>query len=185
MDTGQVKRRNYFIDRKFQSDFIIRFSLIVTVASIFIGFLVLFLSKDMTTITIENSKVMVKTAVDFMLPIIIVTVILVNLIAAIAVIVLTLFTSHRISGPLFRLKREIGLLKSGDMRVNFRIRKSDQMQDLSIALTDLADSLRSRYSVLTRKSLRIEEIIKTSPTDSRAIAEGLKELKDAIGQVKV
>ncbi len=185
MNQGQVRRRNYFIDRKFQGEFIGRFCFIVIIASIFIGFLVLYLSRDFTTVTIENTKVVVKTAADFMLPIMIQTVIVVNLFAGLAVIALTLFTSHRIAGPLFRLKREIDLLKSGDMHANFRIRKTDQLQGLAVALTDLAESLRDRYVLLKDKALQLENIVKTSPENTEAINTRLKELGDILSQVKV
>jgi methyl-accepting chemotaxis protein len=139
----------------------------------------------MTTVTIENTKILVKTASDFMLPIIILTVIFVNLFAAIAVIVLTVFTSHRIAGPLFRIKREIELLKNGDLNANFRIRKTDQLQELATILAELADSLRDRYLLLKDKTLQLKNIVKTSPKDSDAINSRLKELEDILSQVKV
>ena len=185
MNEGYARRRNYFIDRKFQGEFIARFCFIVIIASIFIGFLVLYLSRDFTTVTIENTKVMVKTAADFMLPIMVQTVIVVNLFAGLAVIILTLFTSHRIAGPLYRLKREIDLLKSGDMHANFRIRKTDQLQDLAVSLTDLAESLRDRHIALKDKALQIQNLVKTSPENTEAINARLKELEEILSQVKV
>ena len=92
------RRRNYFIDKNFQSKFIIKFCIIVIISSLAVGVSIFYLSQNFTTVAIENAHVIVKKTSDFMLPIVAETLALVTLFSAIAVIILTLFTSHKIAG---------------------------------------------------------------------------------------
>lgn len=179
------KRRQYFIDSSFQSKFIVKFCAIVIVASLAIGAIITILSKDFTTVTIENTRVMVKTASEQMLPIIIVTVIIVNVFAAIAVIFLTLFTSHKIAGPLYRIKKEIDLLKKGNLHPNFRIRKGDQLQDLAGSLLDMSDSLRDKYILLKDRASQLRSILETKGADQSAILDKLNEIDRILNQFEV
>ena len=58
------KRRNYFIDKSFQTKFIIKFCMIVMVSSLLIGVFLFFLSRNLTTVAIENARVIVKSTSD-------------------------------------------------------------------------------------------------------------------------
>jgi methyl-accepting chemotaxis protein len=179
------KRRNYFIDKKFQTKFIIKFSFIVILTSLLICFLFIFLSRDSTTVTIENAKVVVKSTSDFIFPIIIQTLIIVTAFSAFSVIILTLFTSHRIAGPLFRIKREIELLKDGNLNLNFRIRKNDQLQDLASSLSSLAETLRNKHNDFKKNILEIKNILVTSYNDKSALEAKVKELEDKLNYFKI
>ena len=73
--TKDCKRQQHFIDKNFQTNFILKFSSIVVLGSILIGVVVMFLSRGMTTVTIENTNVVVKSTIDFLFPIILQTII--------------------------------------------------------------------------------------------------------------
>lgn len=65
--------------------------------------------------------------------------ILVVVTAAIAVI--SVLYSHRIAGPLFRIERNLDLIGSGDLTVNTRFRKTDQLFVLADELNAMVRSL--------------------------------------------
>ncbi|MCK4518810.1 MAG: hypothetical protein KAU12_01700, partial [Candidatus Omnitrophica bacterium] len=67
------KRRNYYIDKKFQSRFIIRFCLLVILACVLFGGLIYFLSLKSTTTSFENSRLIIKSTADYLLPLITLT----------------------------------------------------------------------------------------------------------------
>ncbi len=180
----KYKRRNYFIDKKFQTSFIIKFCLIVIFSSLAIGFLVIFLSRNFTTVAIENTQVMVKRTSDFIFPIMFQTLIIVNIFAALVAITLTLLTSHKIAGPLYRIKKEIERLKKGDLRANFKVRQKDQMQDLASSLVELTDSLRDKYGLLKDKASELKDILRTSPDDKETISVKIEELDDILNHFK-
>jgi methyl-accepting chemotaxis protein len=142
------KRKNYFIDKPFQARFILKFCLIVVISSLLIGGLILYLSKDSTTVAIENTKVTVKSTADFIMPVALQTIIIVVLFTSIAVVILTMLISHKISGPLYRLTNEINALARGDLRRNFNTRSNDQLKNLSKSLLEMSSTLQGGFGEL-------------------------------------
>ncbi|RLB33791.1 MAG: hypothetical protein DRH12_18025 [Deltaproteobacteria bacterium] len=159
MSNKPYKRKQYFIDKSFQTKFILKFCLIVIVSSILIGGILFFLSRNSTTVAIENTKVQVKSTSSFILPLMVETLLVVSIFSAIAVLVLTLFISHKISGPLYRLKKEIDALGNGDLKVNFNIRTGDQLQNLSESLNEMVISLRRKNSELRDKFKELSNLL--------------------------
>lgn len=166
-----TQRKQYFVERGFQAKFILKFCVIVIIATAVIGSLLFLLTKDSTTVAIENTKVMVKNTSDFLLPMIITTFVLVTIFSALSVGILSLFISHKIAGPLYRLKKEIEKVKGGDLTGSFRIRTGDQFKPLAQALEEMGCSVKEKikilkegfdsiYPRLDRSSLGDEEIAK-------------------------
>ncbi len=53
-----------------------------------------------------------------------------------------IFVSHKIAGPMYRCEQSAEAIKDGDLRVHFRVRKSDAMKKTASSLEDMAESLR-------------------------------------------
>lgn len=155
----QFKRKQYFIDKDFQGRFIVKFCIIVLVASLLSGILMFVFSWGSTTVAIENTKVVVKRTSEFILPVLLSTLLVAGFFAAISVLVLTLFTSHKIAGPLFRLKREIDLMKEGDLTRNFSIRSDDQLQGLAKSLSDMCAAIRMRQQRTAEKKENLKRFL--------------------------
>ncbi|MFH1782230.1 MAG: methyl-accepting chemotaxis protein [Candidatus Omnitrophota bacterium] len=145
-------RRQYLIDKPFQVKFILKFCVVVLVSSILVGSLIFFLFQNSTTVAIENTKVVVKSTSDFILPLVAIILLVVTIVAAFVVLIMTLLMSHKISGPLFRMKREIDFLKEGDLNRNFSIRNKDQLQGLSKSLNEMCGSLKAKQTELKKKT---------------------------------
>ncbi len=172
------QRKNYFIDKKFQTKFILKFCVIVILAAIAIGISLFLLSINSTTVAIENTKVTVKTTADFILPFMLQTIIVVTIFSAISVIFLTLFVSHKIAGPLYRLKREIDKLGDANFAANFQIRATDQLKDLSRSLTSMSNSLRNKMTAIRMEILETRKIL-----DS-IYFENKKQVEDKIKRIE-
>lgn len=176
------KRRNYFIDRKFQSKFIIKFCSVVILGSFLITALVLFFSRNSTTTAIENTRVIVKRTADFILPLLIGVVLIVSVFSSIVVIILTLFTSHKIAGPLYRLTREIGAFSEGDFNRDFKIRNSDQLKELSQSLEKMRDLLRDRKLRIKENLNNLKDkLTKLNFEDKEEVLKYLEELEREVG----
>ena len=59
-----------------------------------------------------------------------------------------LFISHRIVGPIYRLKKEIVAFKNGFLKRNFKTREKDQLKDLANELQEMTDNLHSKQGEL-------------------------------------
>ena len=179
-------RRNYFIDKSFQTRFILKFCVIVVFASVAIGAALIMLSENSTTVAIENTQVSVRKTSDFIFPIMIQTIIIVTIFSAIAVSILSLFASHKIAGPLFRLRREIEKLGAGNLNVNFNIREGDQLKNLAAPLAQMACSLKSKIEEIHIDFIEVGQMVEgISDTGKKKQLEGkLKDIEAKLSRFK-
>lgn len=179
------QRKNYFIDKNFQAKFIMKFCVIVILASLLIGGLLLFVASNSTTVAIENTKVTVKTTADFIFPFLIQTLIIVTAFSAISVVFLTLFVSHKIAGPLYRLKKEIEKVSEGNLAANFQIRTNDQLKNLSTSLTTMAGYLKDKIASLKKEIELLNKAIEKFPAENKKnIEDELKTIEAIINNFK-
>ena len=171
MDNLQVKnmRRNYFIDKDFQERFIFKFCLLVVLAGIVTTGILYFVGKRSTTVTIINSRVVVHSTADFLLPILIQTVLAVMVILGLATIIVTLLFSHKIAGPLYRFKKAVEGVKLGDLSGNFRLRNYDQLKDLSDEVNAMIDSVRGQINLIKADMVNLK--VKKSGISEQEIEE--------------
>ncbi|MFA5271908.1 MAG: hypothetical protein WC412_06190 [Candidatus Omnitrophota bacterium] len=179
------QRRNYFIDKTFQAKFILKFCVIVIVASLAIGGLLLLLASNSTTVAIENTKVTVKTTADFIFPFLIQTLLVVTAFSAISVVFLTLFVSHKIAGPLYRLKKEIEKVSEGNLAANFQIRTNDQLKNLAMSLTTMSGYLKDKITSLKKEINELNKAVEKFPSDNKQNIEAeLKIIESIINNFK-
>ncbi len=185
-----TKRRQYFIDPSFQLKFILRFCMIVLASSILIGAAIFYVFQNSTTVAIENTKVVVKTTSDFILPGMVIILVLVAGCSSLVVIVLTLLSSHKISGPIFRIQREIELVRQGDLTRKFTIRNSDQLQELARSLTTMTDTLREKHLEIGGQCRSLtnfleEKNFSASQEDRTKLHQMLKDLYEVLHYFRV
>ncbi|MCM8784365.1 MAG: cell wall metabolism sensor histidine kinase WalK [Candidatus Omnitrophica bacterium] len=193
MEKRMIRRRVYFIEKKFQLRFIIKFCILVILGSLFIGGLLYVFTRGSTTVTFENLRATVKTTADFLFPILIQTILVTTILVGIATIILTLFVSHKIAGPLYRFKNELSSVGKGDLSRNFQIRKNDQLQDLALSMNEMINRLRENFMELKKRYAILKEswdkaIKPTISHDSRTVAEmekTIEEIKEKLEYFKV
>ncbi|HBU70450.1 MAG TPA: hypothetical protein DEE98_08750 [Elusimicrobia bacterium] len=73
------------------------------------------------------------------------------------IIISSLVLSHRFAGPIYRLKKNLGAVASGDLTGNYSLRSKDELKDLAAEIKALV-TLFSDFVTLTRdaaKALRV------------------------------
>lgn len=150
------KRRNYFIDKEFQTRFIFRFCLLVILSGLLTFGILCLLGRESTTVSIVDSRVVVRSTSDFLLPILIQTILIVMVIVGLATIAVTLFFSHKIAGPLYRFKKVIEALKAGDFSSSACIRKQDQLQDLAVKLNLMIEKVRDQVNLVKANVVKLK-----------------------------
>jgi len=156
------RRRIYFIEKSFQAKFILKFCALVVLGGLLTIGLLYILAMQSTTVSFVNSRVMVRTTADFILPVLIQTVAIVIVIVSFATVIVTLFVSHKIAGPLYRFKKVMQDLEGGDFSGDFHIRHLDQLQDLADTFNSAIKKTRERID---------------------ALKDGLKALKDGLDSI--
>ena len=78
-------------------------------------------------------------------------------------------TSHRIAGPVFRLKREIGRLANGEDVAPLSFRPGDYWHDVAQEFNKLSARIKSHASDETQRNeilTKVDSLIKSEPAES-------------------
>lgn len=177
------RRTNYYIKEKFQRNFILKFCLIVLIGSAISGAIIYLMSKSTVTTSFENLRLVIVSTADYILPAVLLSSIIVIVITGIAAIFITLFTSHKIAGPLYRIEKDIEQVASGNLRQEFNLRQGDEVRPIAEGLNLMAVFLRDEVSALKRMIAELESI-SASGNAPQEVREKVKELKARIEKLK-
>lgn len=181
MNSGFVNRRkNYFINKKFQAEFILKFCALVILGTIISGVIIYAMSSSTVTTTFENSRLKIKSTAEFILPAVLLSGAVVIAAIGVAAIFVTLFTSHRIAGPLFRLEKDISEMAKGNMRVKINLRKTDEIKALAESLNDMVSNIASDIGQAKKPLEKCE-----SETDMKKIKELAKKSLEILDKYKI
>ena len=158
----QYPRRNYYIDKKFQIKFIVQFWLIVAIGSLFTVVAVYWLARNTTTVGIIGGRVAVHTTAEYLLPLMLQTVAIQLAVVSFFTIFMTLFVSHKIAGPLYRLKATLRALGDGNLRL-MHLRQRDQLQEVASSYNEALEKLNDKIKRI-KDSSSIEEMRKILDT---------------------
>lgn len=191
---AHTKRKNYFIDRSFQTKFILKFcGLVLCGGLLTIGILYLFSMKS-TTVMFLNARIVVKNTAEFLLPVLIQTVAIVMVVISIGTIFVTLFMSHKIAGPLHSFKKTMKTLEEGDFSRDFKIRNLDQLKDLASSFNVMIAKTRMQLKAIKESGIFLKqkldtlsesEVDKNKRTDLAELKKAYKELNNLIDYFKI
>jgi methyl-accepting chemotaxis protein len=149
MESSVKFRRNYFINKTFQLNFIFRFVLLVIAGGVISGFMLYF---NMSHRLAGGPEIVYYKSMEALVPAIIITQLIVGFLIIIATVLVVLLLSHRIAGPLYRLERVAEHVGNGDLAVRVGIRQKD-------ALMPLKSSFQKMIDKLQRKIQQFQEIL--------------------------
>lgn len=101
-----------------------------------------------------------------------------------AIAILSIFVSHKIAGPVYRLEETTRIIASGDLTYRINLRQGDELQDLQEAFNTMSNSLREMVAKdrevierLADTSNKLKLTIKSgdkNPKELKAIADNLQ-----------
>jgi methyl-accepting chemotaxis protein len=107
-----------------------------------------------------------------------------QLVFALATFLISIFISHRIAGPLFKLGRFMDTARGGNLKEKLTFRKTDHFQDLAIRYNEMVDGLRvivgKNQEQITSATKQVEAALKgASPESRRELESALASLREA------
>lgn len=166
----KYKRRHYFINRAFQTEFIVKFCTLVILGSALFGLLLYLFSKNALTTSFENSRLVIKSTADYIFPGLISGGLLVAVITALLATIVVILMTHRIAGPMYRFEKYIKEVGSGKLYSDLKIRKKDQFQNMVEALNKMTDDLKLGLVKVNDVSGKLDKLIgELSDSSSREI----------------
>jgi methyl-accepting chemotaxis protein len=146
------RRKNVYIDKDFQTKFILKFCGLVAIGAGLTIIALYVLSLQSTSVSFVNARVKVMTTADFILPLLIQTVFIVTGAVSVGAAAVTMIVSHKIAGPLFRFKQTFRELAAGNFTNEVRLRQGDQLTDVAGDFNQMITVLRARLTE-TRQAL--------------------------------
>ena len=134
------QRKQYLVDRGYQIRFVTRiFMVVLTVAVVSSLIATYVLYQNMYRPDLPQQNLITSL-------IAIAITLLIELLLAIPVVfILGIRQSHRIVGPMNRLKRTIEAIGSGDFSQRIMLRQGDALEDLAKSINQMAESLQRRF----------------------------------------
>ena len=176
------RRKNYYIKKEFQRNFILKFCGLVAAGAMISGSIIYIAAMSTVTTTFENSRLTIKTTADYILPSVLLSSLIVMVLIGFAAIVVTLFTSHKIAGPLYRIEKDLDELASGNLNVKFMLRGGDEIKKLAANLDNVTRSLKVKIEGIKAALALVEGSTKDLPSE---IKKKVQSLKDAISKFNV
>ncbi len=178
------RRTHYFIKRKFQSIFIIKFCALVLLGSLISTGIIYYITKGTVTTSFENLRLVIKSTADYILPAVLIATGIVAIVISIATIFLTLYTSHKIAGPLYRIEKELEKLEEGDLTVSIKLRSGDEIQYLAEKLNASISNIRNSLSDLKKEFYDLERLFQEDGAKNTKIKEQLEKIRKTLKNLK-
>ncbi|MBN1103032.1 MAG: methyl-accepting chemotaxis protein [Deltaproteobacteria bacterium] len=170
------RRRIVYIHKTFQRNFIFKFCLIALCAMIAASLLVYGFSKNTLTATYRYHHLALQRTGEAILPALVITNLVVLLAFLGATILVTLYVSHKIAGPLYRLGSSLESVGRGDLSLTIRLREHDQLMDFASTLNRTIESLKERVTQIQKEVDELREKTRGdgwSPEEVRGDMESL------------
>lgn len=171
MTEKNYKRSQYLIKKKFQVDFMLKFSLILFFGILLSTVLLLSLSQGTLTSSYAASGLEIKNTGSAIMPMVVLTNLITGAVICLSAIVVMLFVSHKIAGPIFRFEKDIKRVSNGDLTVRINLRKKDQLKDMALALNQMVQSLSSKMSFVDARLSKIETLQAEGKDPSKEIGQ--------------
>ena len=159
------KRRNYFIEKRFQLKYSILTMLLLLAYSFL--FVIIIFAPYILTLYLDYPLVEKTEAARAIL------LLHAKVWPGIGIVILlfgivSIYVSHKVAGPIYRLKKTLAEVTSGNLNVTVKLRKWDDLKDLADHVNILIEELRTfvtalknDYNLLSEYILELEHKIET------------------------
>jgi len=178
-DKPRFKRRNYFINKKFQTDFAVKFLIVIIVAVIAVLGLFLYDMKGTITVGYRGSMVDLDHSAKFFFPWLLISTVGIIIIMGMVAFLLMIFISHRIAGPFFRFEKALSEIEDGNLTLQFNLRKHDQFKNLANRINALVKDMDGKVGHIKSQADEIIFLIsdlKSNPSFNPDLEPSLTEI---------
>ncbi|MHB8837194.1 MAG: hypothetical protein ACYC9Y_16005 [Candidatus Methylomirabilia bacterium] len=179
-------RKVVFIDKRFQGEFILKFVLLLLVGTaVFVLSAYLILNRRLED-TYYSAHFAIKSTGEVLLPSLLALSGVFILVLGAAAVVITLYVSHHIAGPLFAIRRYLESVARGDLDFKPTLRLKDQTTPLAESLAHAVETLNARLVALriSADAMRVSSVsLSRHMADSAsASAECRKDLSELLAR---
>jgi methyl-accepting chemotaxis protein len=175
------KRKHYFINKGFQVSFILKFCFLLFVGVVISTGLLFVFSQDSLTSSFQQSRLEIRNTGIAILPSVVYTNLITLALITVAAIIVTLFVSHKIAGPLFRFEKELDEISKGNLTKRVELREKDQGKDMAESLNIMVSSFHEKISDIQKDLQSLRESAKQQDVSPELI-EDLDNLRNKVSR---
>jgi methyl-accepting chemotaxis protein len=156
-DKKRNKRKtlNLAVKREFQMWLLVRIVGVVIVSSL-VAVLVLYLySRQEISSSFYSAHIQIRRVSDLMLPVIMAGA-FVSLLSGVA---LALFLPQKLAGPIYRVQKNLEVIREGDLTEHIVLRRNDPLTDLAASVNEATAGLRARIQKIKEIQQALDQII--------------------------
>ncbi len=155
----RYKRRNYFIKKNFQGKLILGYFLFMVAGCFIFAIILALLSADSMTMVYQNNDLRIGQT-PFMLIKQLLTAHWISIVLGSAfVVVIAMFITHRLAGPLFRIERAVDNMLSGQLDDVIYLREKDEGKELAAKLNQFNLELSGNIAEIKKRSKNIDDLL--------------------------
>lgn len=180
----QVQRRQtVYVDKPFQRKFIFRFCVIALGAMLLASLVLFLLSKNTMTATYRYHHLSLKDTAEAIMPAMLITngVVLLGLLGA--TILVTLYVSHKIGGPLHRVESVLEEIGQGNLDIKIEFRQRDQLKDLVPKINHMIQNLNKRVRQIQDEVGHLQEKIQDTGWKEEEIRKDINKLHNTVNEL--
>ena len=177
------RRRTHYIQRKFQTAFIVRFCFIALGAMILTSVILYLLTRDTLTTTFTSSGLAIQETSWIILPNLIITNLIVLACFIVATVFLTLYMSHRIGGPLHQIEKMIDLVSHGNLKGRVSLRKGDQLKCIGSKFNHMMAGLNNRVRQIQTKVGEVKALTQSPDEQTEEVKIKIEKLDEMVHQL--
>jgi methyl-accepting chemotaxis protein len=173
----QNRRKKYFVKEGDHRGLLIG-AVIIILSLIFVasGLFYVLANRNLEQATYRAHFEILRNTMQMLLP----WLVLVNLIGLAIVVVLAFFLTHKISGPVYHLIKDLESVKNGDLRVTTVFRKGDRLKKLGTAFTETIAELRAKITDIKKKVSNLSSAI----DEGDEIKQKIDEIEETLDKLK-
>jgi nitrogen fixation/metabolism regulation signal transduction histidine kinase len=182
-EAAHYKRRIVYIHKPFQRNFIFKFCLIALCAMLLASGLLYFISKNSMTATYRYHHLSLQETGQAILRPMIVTNLIVLAGVVAATIMVTLYVSHKIGGPLYRLGKSIESIGKGDLTIEVKLRQQDQLMEFAAGINQMTRNLQKKVLLIERAVAEMRGKRQRPEEGLEEIHKGVEKLSETVSRL--
>ena len=138
----QNRRKRYLINRKLQFKYLLLVFLAMLVPTLVCGSAIYYLIWQTIAAEIAIPEAIVENLIPALYKVNLILLVALPIVFGVMLLI-SVYVSHKIAGPMYRLERELDKISSGDYSGRITLRSKDELKEIADKINTLLDRLNS------------------------------------------
>lgn len=175
----KIVRKHYFIKKNFQTKFFIGFVALLLIEAVLIAALFMMISRQTLTTGYSGSQFVIESTPSFFFVSFVILSVVVGVAVGLAGMLVFIFLSHRIAGPLYRFEKTLRELSEGNVASRINLRRTDQLTELQNALNVALGRFNDRLKEIKKE---VGEAQKAATRNDKE--KSMREIREILARIK-